>query len=143
MRNPKRTAVTAAALMIGIALVAFVAVLGAGLTQSATRRPEGLAARPASVISGQDGYSPIDHKATVAAASAPGVTVATGLTQDVGRAYKKKVLVDGVDPQALVEGLELQMEAGRAVDAGRPLAATRCSCARSSPTSTTSAWATR
>ena len=61
MRNPKRTAVTAAALMIGIALVAFVAVLGAGVTQSATGDLKD-SLRASAVVSGQDGYSPIDHR---------------------------------------------------------------------------------
>ena len=39
-RNPARTAATAAALMIGLALVTFVAVLGKGLHGSVDRRPE-------------------------------------------------------------------------------------------------------
>ena len=96
MRNPGRTAATAAALMIGIALVAFSAVLGAGLRESTSGALEDQV-RADYVLVGQDDWSPIRPEATRAAAQVPGVEVATGIVQDQGRAFGKEVAVDGVD----------------------------------------------
>ena len=71
MRNPGRTAATAAALMIGIALVAFSAVLGAGMRES-TKGALDEQVRADYVIVGQDGWSPIDPAAAKAAADVAG-----------------------------------------------------------------------
>ena len=100
MRNPGRTAATAAALMIGIALVAFSAVLGAGMRESTKGALEDQV-RSDYVLVGQDGWSAIDPGATSAAAAVPGVKVATGLAQDEGRAFGESIAVDGVDEKAL------------------------------------------
>ena len=76
-RNPSRTAVTAAALMIGLALVTFVTVFAAGLKSSvATVVDENFAG--GLVIQNSDGFSPIPSGAAAAARKVPGVeTVAT------------------------------------------------------------------
>ncbi|HSS05294.1 MAG TPA: FtsX-like permease family protein [Solirubrobacterales bacterium] len=71
-RNPSRTAVTAAALMIGLALVTFVTVFAAGLKSSVAQVIDenfegGL------VIQNTDGFSPIPAGAAVAAREVPGV----------------------------------------------------------------------
>jgi putative ABC transport system permease protein len=71
-RNPARTAITAAALMIGLALVTFVAVFAAGLKSSVAQVIDenfegGL------VIQNTDGFSPIPSGAAVAARKVPGV----------------------------------------------------------------------
>jgi putative ABC transport system permease protein len=100
MRNPGRTAVTAAALMIGIALVAFSAVLGNGLRES-TKGAIADAVRADYVLVGQDGWSQIDPEARQAAAAVPGVEVATGIVQDRGRALGELVSVDGVHSRAI------------------------------------------
>ncbi|HEY7453927.1 MAG TPA: FtsX-like permease family protein, partial [Thermoleophilaceae bacterium] len=96
MRNPGRTAATAAALMIGIALVAFSAVLGAGMRES-TKGALAEQVRADYVIVGQDGWSPIDPDAAKAVAGVPGVDVSTGLVQDTARSFGDKIAVDGVD----------------------------------------------
>jgi putative ABC transport system permease protein len=76
-RNPSRTAVTAAALMIGLALVTFVTVFAAGLKSSVAQIVDenfsgGL------VIENSDGFSPIPSGAAAAARRVPGVaSVAT------------------------------------------------------------------
>jgi putative ABC transport system permease protein len=76
-RNPARTAITAAALMIGLALVTFVTVFAAGLKSSVAQVIDenfegGL------VIQNTDGFSPIPAGAAFAARKVPGVkTVAT------------------------------------------------------------------
>jgi putative ABC transport system permease protein len=99
-RNPGRTAATAAALMIGIALVAFSAVIGAGMRES-TKGALADQVRADYVIVGQDGWSPIDPDAAKAVAKVPGVQVSTGLVQDDARAFGKKISVDGVDEKRI------------------------------------------
>jgi putative ABC transport system permease protein len=76
-RNPSRTAITAAALMIGLALVAFVTVFAAGIKSTvATVVDENF--QGGLVIQNTDGFSPIPNGAAVAARKVPGVeTVAT------------------------------------------------------------------
>jgi putative ABC transport system permease protein len=76
-RNPARTAVTAAALMIGLALVAFVTVFAAGLKSSVAQVVDENFASGL-VIQNSDGFSPIPSAAARASRRVPGVaTVAT------------------------------------------------------------------
>jgi putative ABC transport system permease protein len=76
-RNPSRTAVTAAALMIGLALVTFVLVFSAGLKSSVAKVVDENFAGGL-VIQNSDGFSPIPNGAARAARKVPGVeTVAT------------------------------------------------------------------
>ena len=76
-RNPSRTAVTAAALMIGLTVVTFVTVFAAGLKSSVAQVVDENFAGGL-VIQNSDGFSPIPGGAAVAARKVPGVsTVAT------------------------------------------------------------------
>jgi putative ABC transport system permease protein len=100
MRNPGRTAATAAALMIGIALVAFVAVLGQGMRTS-TKGSLEKSLRGDYVLVGQDDWSPIDSGAAKVAGKVPGVQLATGIAQDTGKAFGGRTVVDGVDPRGI------------------------------------------
>lgn len=76
-RNPGRTAVTAAALMIGLALVAFVTVFAAGLKSSVAQVVDENFAGGL-IIQNNNGFSPIPNGAATAARKVPGVaTVAT------------------------------------------------------------------
>jgi putative ABC transport system permease protein len=71
-RNPARTAVTAAALMIGLAVVAFVTVFAAGIKSSiATAVDESFQGEL--VLQNSDGFSPISPRAAEAARQVPGV----------------------------------------------------------------------
>jgi putative ABC transport system permease protein len=73
MRNPRRTAQTAAALMIGIALVSTIAVLGASLSTSAKAQVDS-AISADYIVSGNGGFS----KSVISAVSnLPGVTTST------------------------------------------------------------------
>lgn len=111
MRNPGRTAATAAALMIGIALVAFSAVVGQGMRES-TKGALADQVRADYVIVGQDGWSPIDPDAAKAVAEVPGVQVSTGLVQDQGRAFGDKIAVDGVDEKQIPSVFGFDWEKG-------------------------------
>jgi len=104
-RNPSRTAITAAALMVGLALVAFVTVFAAGLKSSvASVIDENFAG--GLVIQNSDGFSPIPAGAAAAARRAPGVeTVATI------RSAQAKLLVGGSPgPGAKVSGPSRDIE---------------------------------
>jgi putative ABC transport system permease protein len=71
-RNPSRTAVTAAALMIGLTVVTFVTVFAAGLKSSVAQVVDENFAGGL-VIQNSDGFSPIPAGAAVAAREVPGV----------------------------------------------------------------------
>jgi putative ABC transport system permease protein len=76
-RNPARTAVTAAALMIGLAVVAFVTVFAAGIKGSIASAIDD-SFQGELVIQNSDGFSPISPGAAAAARQIPGVqTVST------------------------------------------------------------------
>ena len=88
-RNPSRTAVTAAALMIGLALVTLVTVFAAGLKSSVAKViDENFAG--GLVIENTDGFSPIPSGAAVAASKVPGVKAVSTI-----RSAKAKLLPDG------------------------------------------------
>ena len=83
-RNPQRTASTAAALMIGLALVTLVATLAAGITKSFRGAVNDIFTSDYA-ITAQNNYSPIPTSVGDAAAKTSGVTavgaVRTGQTQ--------------------------------------------------------------
>jgi putative ABC transport system permease protein len=98
MRNPHRTATTAAALMIGISLVTFVAVLGAGLRNSFT---DSLTEQIQSnyVVTAPDGWTPFSPGAADALGSTGGVTAST-IREDQVLAFGDKEPIDSVDRHA-------------------------------------------
>ena len=81
-RNPGRTAATAAALMIGIALVTFVSVLAQGLRVSNKDAIE-RQIQADLVVTSQDGYSEFPAAVGDAAEKADGVGTASNVRQDI------------------------------------------------------------
>ncbi len=77
-RNPSRTAVTAAALMIGLALVAFVTVFAAGLKSTVAQVVDENFAGGL-IVQNTDGFSPIPNAAAIAAGRVPGVKAVSTL----------------------------------------------------------------
>jgi putative ABC transport system permease protein len=96
MRNPSRTASTAAAVMIGIALITFVAVLGQGVRSSFTSAVNELFVADYTLIGSGEG-APISNKAAQAVAKAPGVQVVSEIRSAEARVGDKKILITGVD----------------------------------------------
>lgn len=92
-RNPGRTAITAAALMIGLALVAFVTIFAAGIKSSISKGVDD-AFRGDLVIQNDDGFSPIPPGAARAAARAEGVELVATL-----RGVEAELLGDGSKEQ--------------------------------------------
>jgi putative ABC transport system permease protein len=111
MRNPSRTAATAAALMIGVALVVFVSVIASGLKRSTTGTLEHQI-KAAYVIGASDGYSPVDPGVAGAIARAPGVTGTSSIAQDEVRAYGHTAIVNGVDPSSIGAAYRYQWKRG-------------------------------
>jgi putative ABC transport system permease protein len=97
-RNPGRTAVTAAALMIGLALVTFVTVLAAGLRASINDTVDENFAGDL-VLTNEDGFSPIPSAAGRAVARVPGVAAVSPINSSAGK-------VRGVSGTTSVEGLD-------------------------------------
>jgi putative ABC transport system permease protein len=98
-RNPQRTASTAAALMIGLALVTLVALLAAGITASFRGAVEKIW-NADYAITAQNNFAPIPPAAGNAVAKAPGVeSVANVRVGDVA-AYGKSFFATAVNPPA-------------------------------------------
>ncbi|MGZ6707816.1 MAG: ABC transporter permease [Solirubrobacteraceae bacterium] len=111
MRAPGRTMITASALTIGVALVCAVAVLAAGLRDS-TRGSLEKRVTAGYVLSGEDGWEPIDQGAARAAAALPGVRTASAIRQDVVRAYGKTEGINAVDPATIGRVVDLKWKHG-------------------------------
>ena len=100
VRNPGRTASTASALMIGLALVSFVAVLGKGL-QGSVERALHQQVNADWVVSSENGWSAFTAAAGTAAENVPGVAHATSIRSDRGRVDNANATVNGVDPKTV------------------------------------------
>ena len=94
-RNPGRTASTAAALMIGLALVTFVSILGQGLRTSFSDSVEELFVADYSLTA--DGNGPLNLAAAGAAANAEGVEVVSSIRGGDAQLDGETVHVNGVD----------------------------------------------
>jgi putative ABC transport system permease protein len=103
VRSPQRTAATAAALMIGLALVSFVSVLGNGVHDSMSNAIEGQFRAPW-IVTSKNGWSGFPTGAGDAVANAAGVTRASSIRADRALIGDTQVNVDGVDP-ATIGGL--------------------------------------
>jgi putative ABC transport system permease protein len=97
MRNPKRTASTASALMIGLALVTFVAILGQGIRSSFESAVDELFKADYALTS-QDTFTPLTIEAQKAVAKAPGVTVVSGIRAGSAKVFGSVENLTGADP---------------------------------------------
>jgi putative ABC transport system permease protein len=100
-RNPTRTAVSASALMIGLALVLFVTVYASGLRKSTSR----IVSRTVLgdfTIQNQDGVSPIPAASARAAATTPGVLAISSIKSAVARIGSSgEIGAEGIDPPTI------------------------------------------
>ena len=95
VRNPARTASTAAAVMIGLALITFVAVVGQGFRTSFTSAVNEMFVADYAV-SASDGQTPLSSKTASAVAKQPGVTVSE-VRGGEAKVNGKSVHITGVD----------------------------------------------
>ncbi len=94
-RNPARTASTASALMIGLALVTLVAVLAAGLKTTFQNSINQLF-HADYALTATNNFSPISTASAEAIRKVPGVEVVSGVRAGSGRAFNGKINVSGV-----------------------------------------------
>ena len=113
MRKPGRTAVTAAALMIGLALVTFVTVFAAGISSSVgdaiDRNIQGDL-----IVQNTDGYSPIPARLAEDVRGVDGVASVSTLRFSSGktRGMRGEQRIAGVDPAAVTDILSLDWKEG-------------------------------
>jgi putative ABC transport system permease protein len=97
MRNPSRTASTASALMIGLALITFVAILGAGLRTGFGDAVDKLFVADYA-LTASNGFDPFTKEADQAVSVTPGVTAVSPLRGGDARVFGHNVQVTGVAP---------------------------------------------
>jgi putative ABC transport system permease protein len=112
MRSPRRTAQTASALMVGLALVSAMAVFGASLSKSATSSVD--QAISADLIVSANGTGQLSHGVPSAAAAVAGVTAVTTVYRDQFEFKSTLATVTGLPPQGLTDTVILRMTAGSA-----------------------------
>jgi putative ABC transport system permease protein len=108
VRNPARTASTAAAVMIGLALITFVAMIGQSFRSSFTSSVDELFVADYSLTAGDN---PLTNKAAQAAAHAPRVEVVSEIRAATATLAGKSIDVNGVDGN-LTKVLGMKWSAG-------------------------------
>jgi len=96
-RNPQRTASTAAALMIGLALVTLVAVLASGIVTSFRSAVNDLFTGDYAITS-QNNFTPLPVAPAGAAARAPGVLAVGNVRAGDALAFGKRIQLTAVNP---------------------------------------------
>jgi putative ABC transport system permease protein len=102
VRNPGRTAATAAALMIGIALVSFIATLTNGMKASNRLAIEEQVSADY-VVTSTDGYTPFVKAAGDALAASPVPETVTSVRSDVGQVNGDTAEIGGIEPDTIAE----------------------------------------
>jgi putative ABC transport system permease protein len=113
IRQPQRTAVTAAALMVGLALVVFVTIFAAGLKGSVSHVIDKQVTAKL-VVQNQDGFSPIPAKVTQTVARIPGVEKASAFrfSPSLVRGVSGTTSANGIDPATAAAVIELKWTQG-------------------------------
>ena len=113
LRNPGRTAATAAALMIYLALVTFVSVLGQGMRTSVADGVDRVVAADY-VVTADDDVSPLPPAVGDALSALPGAGTVSSLRQDSASAFGSDQSVNGLDPATIGDVVRLDWDAGSA-----------------------------
>jgi putative ABC transport system permease protein len=99
-RNPQRTASTASALMIGLALVTLVSILAAGIISSFKGAVNDIWKNADYAVTAQNNFSPIPVAAADAIARTPGVTAVGNVRAGEARAFGHTFNATAVNPEA-------------------------------------------
>jgi putative ABC transport system permease protein len=111
IRNPGRTAATAAALMIGLALVTFIAVLSDGMKASNREAIEDQIAADY-VVTSQDGFTPFVAAAGDAIGRSPVAQLSTDVRSDLVSAAGSSKYITGIDPGRITEVYNFDWQEG-------------------------------
>jgi putative ABC transport system permease protein len=120
MRNPKRTAATAAALMVGLALVSTSAVLDASIKQAADRAID-RGSKADLFVQAADTDTGLDPALARAVARRPGVAVVSEQREaEATIAGSRFQRVDGIDPASVGQVADLQVRSGSVAEIAGP-----------------------
>jgi putative ABC transport system permease protein len=113
-RQPQRTAITASALMIGLALVVFTAIFAAGLRGSIDKVIDEQLSRSALIVTHDDGFSPVPSGVSEQLAQTEGVTVVSPLRWDQANVegVGDSIAANGVDPATVTQLFEPEIAEG-------------------------------
>jgi putative ABC transport system permease protein len=113
VRQPQRTAVTASALMIGLAIVVFVTIFAAGLKATVDKGIDDQVLA-AGIVMHKDGFSPLPADSAKALQTVPGVAVVSPVRFASGnvRGIAGAQSATGVDPATAPKALDLKIESG-------------------------------
>ncbi|MGH3023845.1 MAG: ABC transporter permease [Gaiellaceae bacterium] len=111
VRNPGRTAATSAALMIGIALVTFVAVLANGMKASNREAIEDQVIADY-VVTAQDGFSPFVAAAGDAVEESPEAELVANVRSDLGKVGENSTYITGINPETILETYRFDWKEG-------------------------------
>ncbi len=112
VRSPARTAATAAALMIGLAFIAFVATLGAGARNSLTDALHNQVRADYVLAPSNNGSKFFSPQASGALEGVRGVTVISSIRSDRARAFGGTTGVGAVDPATVSQVFHFTWEHG-------------------------------
>jgi putative ABC transport system permease protein len=110
MRSPRRTAQTAAALTVGLALVSAIAVFGASLSESATSSVD--QAISADILISGNGSAQLSAAVPATVAAVPGVTATNTVYRDHFEFEGTVTTLTGVSTRDLAATVILRMTAG-------------------------------
>jgi putative ABC transport system permease protein len=112
-RQPARTAVTASALMIGVALVVFVTIFAASISATIDDSVD-KQVRAAGIVSHQDGFSPLPQAVVDQLRAVDGVEAVSPVRFETGKLVSddSNVAVTGIDPATASEALTLEWDQG-------------------------------
>jgi putative ABC transport system permease protein len=113
-RQPQRTAITASALMIGLALVVFTAIFASGLRASVNKVIDDQFGRSALIVTHDDGFSPVPTGVADRLRALPGVTTVSAMRFDQAkiRGAGDAVPASGVDPSTITRVFAPKWEQG-------------------------------
>jgi putative ABC transport system permease protein len=111
-RNPGRTASTAAALMIGITLVSFVALFGRSLRNADTDAWKSQVTADY-VLTSQNGWDVFPSGAADAGRSVKGVEFVSHVRGDRGRVGRANAGINGVDPATIEKVVSVKVDGAR------------------------------
>jgi putative ABC transport system permease protein len=124
VRQPGRTAVTAAALMIGVALVTFASIFAAGARESIAKAVDDNL-KAALIVQSEDGFTPFPQAVLREAERVPGVEASSPVRFSRAEAQGKgEPSITGIDPTTFTSLYAVELEQGgeaglRALTTGR------------------------
>jgi putative ABC transport system permease protein len=113
-RQPQRTAITASALMIGLALVVFTAIFAAGISGSVDKVVDEQFSRTALFVTHDDGFSPISPEVADRLRGVEGVQVVSPMRFDQAniRGGGDSQNASGIDPKTITSVFDPELEKG-------------------------------